>query len=205
MGEVRRYRKTSSTAATSSCRRSPRPGWPPWHRRGRPWAQGTELPLTPACGGRAPVTRRQTEGPYFMPSSPLKRDLRGDGPGEMLALSGFVLTPQCRPVAGALVDLWHANAGGDYDNARLPAFAAINSPTSRAAISSSPASRALSWPDTAFPREGPGQGAGRSDDAALFSGRARQCARRHLRPRPADAIRAAEGGRLGRFDFVIAA
>jgi protocatechuate 3,4-dioxygenase beta subunit len=31
-------------------------------------------------------------------------------------LSGVVLTRACRPVAGALVDLWHADAGGDYDN-----------------------------------------------------------------------------------------
>lgn len=80
-------------------------------------AQGTELPLTPACEGHAAPTKRQTEGPYFTPSSPLKRDLRGDGAGEMLALSGFVLTPQCRPLAGALLDLWHANAEGEYDNA----------------------------------------------------------------------------------------
>lgn len=80
-------------------------------------AQGTELPLTPACEGKASVTRRQTEGPFYTPSSPLKRDLRSDGPGDLIVLSGFVLTPQCRPVAGALVDLWHANAGGDYDAA----------------------------------------------------------------------------------------
>lgn len=80
-------------------------------------AQDAELPLTPACGAPAAPTKRQTEGPFFTPSSPLKRDLRGDGPGEILALSGFVLTPRCRPVAGALVDLWHANDSGAYDNA----------------------------------------------------------------------------------------
>jgi protocatechuate 3,4-dioxygenase beta subunit len=28
----------------------------------------------------------------------------------------MVLTRACRPVAGALVDLWHADADGDYDN-----------------------------------------------------------------------------------------
>lgn len=80
-------------------------------------AQGAELPPTPACGAPAAPTRRQTEGPFYTPSSPLKRDLRGDGPGELLALSGFVLTQRCRPVAGALVDLWHADGSGIYDNA----------------------------------------------------------------------------------------
>ena len=80
-------------------------------------AQGTELPLTPACGAPAAATRRQTEGPYFKLSSPVKRDLRDDGPGRILVLSGFVLSRQCAPLAGALVDLWHADDSGEYDNA----------------------------------------------------------------------------------------
>lgn len=75
-----------------------------------------DLPATPSCDAPAARTLRQTEGPYFTPSSPLKHDLRGDGPGEALVLSGFVLTPRCQPLAGALVDLWHADSGGAYDN-----------------------------------------------------------------------------------------
>lgn len=82
-----------------------------------PRASASELPLTPACGAPAAPTRRQTEGPFFTPSSPLKRDLRGDGPGELLALSGFVMTRRCQPVPNALVDLWHADRQGEYDNA----------------------------------------------------------------------------------------
>ena len=80
-------------------------------------AESAELPLTPACGAPATTTKRQTEGPYFTAASPVKPDLRADGPGTVLALSGFVLTRQCRPVAGALVDLWHADDHGEYDNA----------------------------------------------------------------------------------------
>lgn len=75
-----------------------------------------ELPVTPSCEAPASRTRRQTAGPYFTPSSPLKRDLRGDGPGDALVLSGFVLTSRCQPLAGALVDLWHADTTGAYDN-----------------------------------------------------------------------------------------
>ncbi len=78
-------------------------------------AQGADLPLTPSCGAPAGLTRRQTEGPFFTAGSPMRRDLRGDGPGPAMVLSGFVLTRQCGPVPGALVDLWHADDGGDYD------------------------------------------------------------------------------------------
>src|SRR5262249_26687562 len=36
--------------------------------------------------------------------------------GRSVELSGLVLTRSCRPVANALVDLWHADDGGLYDN-----------------------------------------------------------------------------------------
>lgn len=42
-------------------------------------AQGAELPATPSCEGHGTVTPRQTEGPYFTPSSPQRSDLRADG------------------------------------------------------------------------------------------------------------------------------
>ncbi|CAN7425409.1 intradiol ring-cleavage dioxygenase [Bosea sp. LjRoot90] len=80
------------------------------------FAQSVDLPATPACEGHATATPRQTEGPFFTPSSPQSADLRADGNGTLLVLSGFVLTRQCRPVAGALLDFWHADAGGQYDN-----------------------------------------------------------------------------------------
>ncbi len=71
------------------------------------------LPMTPSCG-EGP-TPRQTEGPFFRPRSPNRSSLRGDGPGQPIALIGRVLTPDCRPVADAIVDLWHADQQGDYD------------------------------------------------------------------------------------------
>jgi protocatechuate 3,4-dioxygenase beta subunit len=72
------------------------------------------LTPTPACGEGPTV--RQTEGPFFKPSSPERSDLREPGlAGRAVELSGLVLTRSCRPVAGALVDLWHADDRGDYD------------------------------------------------------------------------------------------
>ena len=77
-------------------------------------AQGGLTP-TPACGEGPTV--RQTEGPFFKPSSPERSDLREPGlAGRAVELSGLVLTRSCRPVAGALVDLWHADDRGDYDD-----------------------------------------------------------------------------------------
>lgn len=75
-----------------------------------------QLELTPACGTPEP-TIAQTEGPYFTPGSPLKRDFKPDAPeGTAITIAGFVLTPQCEPVAGALIELWHCDGDGDYDN-----------------------------------------------------------------------------------------
>ena len=73
--------------------------------------------LTPSCGGQGEPTLSQGEGPYFTPDSPLKADFAADtDPGEVLALRGLVLDPSCQPVAGAVVDLWHADRDGRYDN-----------------------------------------------------------------------------------------
>ena len=36
--------------------------------------------------------------------------------GTPITLTGLVLTTSCHPIAGALVDLWHADNSGEYDN-----------------------------------------------------------------------------------------
>jgi protocatechuate 3,4-dioxygenase beta subunit len=75
------------------------------------------LSPTPACHDGDVPTRPEIEGPFFKPASPLRGDLREQGlAGRPVELSGFVLTRSCRPVAGALIDLWHADDQGDYDN-----------------------------------------------------------------------------------------
>jgi protocatechuate 3,4-dioxygenase beta subunit len=77
---------------------------------------GQQLTPTPECKDGDEATPRQTEGPFFKPTSPLRSDLREPGmTGRAVELSGLVLTRACRPVAGALVDLWHADAQGNYD------------------------------------------------------------------------------------------
>jgi protocatechuate 3,4-dioxygenase beta subunit len=63
------------------------------------------------------VTPRQTEGPFFTPNSPMRNSLvEAVSKGPRFLLEGRVLDAQCQPVANALVDLWHADEQGEYDN-----------------------------------------------------------------------------------------
>jgi protocatechuate 3,4-dioxygenase beta subunit len=73
---------------------------------------------TPACRDNDDPTEPQIEGPFFKPQSPLKGDLIVSGSrARIVTLEGRVLTRSCRPISGALLDLWHADENGDYDNA----------------------------------------------------------------------------------------
>jgi protocatechuate 3,4-dioxygenase beta subunit len=71
-----------------------------------------EKPLT--CGQSTP---RQTEGPFFKTDSPKRTSLlEKDSGKERLVLTGVVMSAQCKPVANALLDFWHADEDGAYDN-----------------------------------------------------------------------------------------
>jgi protocatechuate 3,4-dioxygenase beta subunit len=75
------------------------------------------LPPTPACHDGDAATLAQTEGPYFKPSSPERIELFEEGmAGQPIELIGLVLSRDCKPVSGALLDFWQADAKGGYDN-----------------------------------------------------------------------------------------
>jgi protocatechuate 3,4-dioxygenase beta subunit len=81
------------------------------------FAQQQGLAPTPSCHDGDEPTIPEIEGPFFKPRSPRRSDLREPGiAGRPVELSGLVLTRACRPVAGALVDLWQADDNGEYDN-----------------------------------------------------------------------------------------
>jgi len=69
--------------------------------------------LAQTCGV---ITPRQTEGPFFSPNSPLRTSLLEGGEKPRLILTGAVLTPDCKPVPNALLDFWHSDEQGAYDN-----------------------------------------------------------------------------------------
>lgn len=75
------------------------------------------LAATPACRDGDAPTLPQTEGPYFKPSSPERVELFESGmAGQPIELVGFVLSRDCKPVSGALLDFWQADDKGRYDN-----------------------------------------------------------------------------------------
>jgi protocatechuate 3,4-dioxygenase beta subunit len=77
------------------------------------------LPPTPQCGDDDDLdaTLAQTEGPYFTPNSPERTSLIEEGmTGQRLIVTGYVYATDCKPVDKALLDFWHADEQGVYDN-----------------------------------------------------------------------------------------
>jgi protocatechuate 3,4-dioxygenase beta subunit len=61
------------------------------------------------------LTPEQTEGPYFIPNEAVRRNITEGRPGTALLLRAFVVNAStCKPIRGAAVDVWHADAGGVY-------------------------------------------------------------------------------------------
>jgi len=90
--------------------------------RRRLLAAAALFPVVPAfaqtrsltCGE---LTAAQTEGPFFKTNTPLRASLVETGSkAPRLVVTGQVLSAQCKPVANALLDFWHADEDGDYDN-----------------------------------------------------------------------------------------
>lgn len=73
------------------------------------------LPATLSCPA-ADVTKSQAEGPYYRPNTPLRTVLREAGTvGIPLVIEGRVLGTDCRPIAGAVLDVWSGDGNGVYD------------------------------------------------------------------------------------------
>lgn len=71
-----------------------------------------------ADGGVCEATGSDVEGPFHLEGAPSRTTLAGqDEPGERIVVEGTIYEPDCRtPVAGASLDVWHADANGDYDD-----------------------------------------------------------------------------------------
>jgi protocatechuate 3,4-dioxygenase beta subunit len=75
------------------------------------------LAPTPECGDDDEPTPAETQGPFFTPNSPLRGSLIEPGMGgTRIVVTGSVFARDCRPVPGALLDFWHADDEGEYDN-----------------------------------------------------------------------------------------
>jgi protocatechuate 3,4-dioxygenase beta subunit len=61
------------------------------------------------------LTPELTEGPYYIAGEKLRRDIRDGHPGALLTLRLTILNASsCKPIKGAAIDIWHADAAGNY-------------------------------------------------------------------------------------------
>jgi protocatechuate 3,4-dioxygenase beta subunit len=85
--------------------------------RRRLLAAGLALPFaSDSLAQSCARTLAQTEGPFFKTDTPLRSSFLEKDSRTRLVVSGQVLSAQCRPVANALLEFWHADEFGEYDN-----------------------------------------------------------------------------------------
>jgi protocatechuate 3,4-dioxygenase beta subunit len=87
-------------------------------------AGGKALLGDPASAGNSAIesgavscvlTPELTEGPYYIGGEKIRRDIRDGHPGTRLTLQlSIVNAATCKPIKGAAVDIWHADAAGNY-------------------------------------------------------------------------------------------
>jgi protocatechuate 3,4-dioxygenase beta subunit len=100
-----------------------------------PASSGSGAPSPPPSTGTPPApndggdddptpecleTKSNIEGPFYTPNAPSKTVLAdASTPGTKLTIKGRVRSAKsaCGAIGGALLDVWQANAKGDYDNA----------------------------------------------------------------------------------------
>lgn len=77
------------------------------------------VPLDDHDAAVCAATADNIEGPFYKAGAPHRAVLAGpDEPGERLVVTGVVRsTTTCAPLAGTVLDIWHADARGGYDNA----------------------------------------------------------------------------------------
>jgi protocatechuate 3,4-dioxygenase beta subunit len=80
--------------------------------------QTTSSPELAALFGEAgtcTLTKEETEGPYYFDVDSIRSDIREDREGTPLRLAVRVQSADtCTPIANAVVDIWHCDAGGLY-------------------------------------------------------------------------------------------
>lgn len=82
-------------------------------------ALGVALLAAPTLGaGTAPLelTPENELGPFYKKGAPASTNLTVPGDaGQPLSVSGKVLDPTGKPLAGAVIEIWHADGRGVYD------------------------------------------------------------------------------------------
>ena len=124
------------------------------------------------------LTSALTEGPYRKAGAPARANLAATtSDGVKLALSGCVVNETCRPVTGATVDVWHADAKGVYGNAGYTLRQARHRRQGRLHARDRH-SRRVHWALRAYSREGKRFRRARFDNATVLPWRKHERRRR---------------------------
>lgn len=80
------------------------------------FASGALLLLPGLARAACVATQRDALGPFFVKDAPLQSDLcSATGDSERLTVGGRILgAPDCKPLAGAVIEIWQADAKGEY-------------------------------------------------------------------------------------------
>src|SRR4051794_29166463 len=81
-----------------------------------PVEEATAGPKAVATGAVSCIlTPEMTEGPYYVPNEAVRRNITEGKSGTALRLHLTVVSAStCKPIKGAAVDIWHADATGVY-------------------------------------------------------------------------------------------
>jgi protocatechuate 3,4-dioxygenase beta subunit len=60
------------------------------------------------------LTQSLEEGPYYLSSTPTRSDITEGQAGKAVTLSFTIVDTSCKPIKGARIDIWYANAQGIY-------------------------------------------------------------------------------------------
>lgn len=76
--------------------------------------------LTPIASSAATCTPTEsmTEGPYYVAGDNIRKNITDKQPGTKTSLTITILDSSCKAVPNARVDVWHANAAGNYSGVK---------------------------------------------------------------------------------------
>ena len=96
-----------------------------------PYGHAADVQQQPVQAGEAcPLTPPQTEGPYYPPKTQIDAQLdkdndltqikgeAGKAKGQILYVMGRLRDARCRPIEGAVVEIWQASENGRYRHPR---------------------------------------------------------------------------------------
>lgn len=73
-----------------------------------------------SCSGTATASPALTEGPYYKTGNFTRSDITEGVAGMPMTLTITVVDTNCKPIPNATVDIWHANALGQYSGVTDP-------------------------------------------------------------------------------------